>query len=46
MFEDSRAYVVDVLLITGRQTLHREKPTGAGVRPQNMLRQATLNTEN
>ena len=46
MFEDSCAYVVDVLLTTGRRTLQRAKPTGAGVRPQNMLRRATLNTDN
>ena len=45
MFEDSCAYVVDALLITGRRTLQRAKPTGAGVRPQNMLRRATLNTD-
>ena len=45
MFEDSCAYVVDVLSITGRRTLQRAKPTGAGVRPQNMLRRATLNTD-
>ena len=38
--------VVDVLLITGRQTLQRAKPTGADIRPQNMLRLATLNTDN